>query len=236
MLQQILDEIPAFAGYKDRQSVFLYANKAYAVLIGLPHSEDVVGRTDFDMPCETVACAPMFQKQDQEVLRSRQPLRILDVHRFADGKWRAFLVTKTPLFGGSSENDEPIGTMFYGVDITSPGIIELGSVLGRIHAGADPKALVGAGSHLVEGFSADTGTLTRREAEILFFLLRGKSAKETAVILSMSRRTVEQHIDKMKQKLGARSKFELIEVAIEAGYMHRIPDSLFSRQLSITLG
>ncbi|WP_394835604.1 helix-turn-helix transcriptional regulator [Pendulispora rubella] len=234
MLQRLLDEIPAFAGYKDRQSVFLYANKAYGVLIGLPHHEDVIGRTDFDMPCETVACAPMFQKQDQEVLRSRQPLRILDVHRFADGKWRAFLVTKTPLYGGS-EKDEPVGTMFYGVDITSPGIIELGSLLGRIHTGADPTSLVGAGSHLIEGFS-DAGALTRREAEILFFLLRGKSAKETAVILAMSRRTVEQHIDKMKRKLGARSKFELIEVAIEAGYMHRIPDSLFSRQLSISLG
>jgi len=231
--RRILDEIPAFAGYKDRHSVFLYANKAYGVLMGLPHHEDIIGRTDFDMPCETVACAPMFQKQDQEVLHSRQPLRILDVHPFADGKWRAFLVTKSPFYGG--ENDEPVGTMFYGVDITSPGIIELGSMLGRIHAGADPKALVGAGSHLLEGFG-ETGSLTRREAEVLFFLLRGKSAKETAVILSMSRRTVEQHIEKMKGKLGARSKFELIEVAIEAGYMHRIPESLFSKQLSISLG
>jgi DNA-binding CsgD family transcriptional regulator len=51
--------------------------------------------------------------------------------------------------------------------------------------------------------------LTTRENECLYYLLAGKSAKQTAAILNISQRTVEFHLDNIKLKAGCRTKIEL---------------------------
>lgn len=56
--------------------------------------------------------------------------------------------------------------------------------------------------------------LTKREFECLFWCVNGKTAKETARILSLSPRTVEDYIKNIKQKLGCESKIELIDIAL----------------------
>lgn len=63
-LKQIFDQMPGAWGCKDENSVFLYANSEYGRIIGLPHHEDVIGRTDFDMPCDTTNLAGTFQEQE----------------------------------------------------------------------------------------------------------------------------------------------------------------------------
>lgn len=52
--------------------------------------------------------------------------------------------------------------------------------------------------------------LTRREKEVVAQLLRGYSAKESAKVLGISYRTVETHIDNIKNKFGVNRKHELI--------------------------
>jgi len=52
--------------------------------------------------------------------------------------------------------------------------------------------------------------LTRREMEILLHLLKGISAKQSAAILAISKRTVENTIARIKDKSNCKSKYELI--------------------------
>lgn len=52
--------------------------------------------------------------------------------------------------------------------------------------------------------------LTTRENECLYYLLAGKSAKQTAAIMNISQRTVEFHLDNIKLKAGCRTKLELL--------------------------
>ena len=52
---------------------------------------------------------------------------------------------------------------------------------------------------------------TRREAQVLFHLLKGKTIPEVAQKLSLSPRTIEFYVKNMRLKLGAYSKDELIE-------------------------
>jgi DNA-binding CsgD family transcriptional regulator len=60
-----------------------------------------------------------------------------------------------------------------------------------------------------------TGTLfTKRENEVLFHLVQGKTAREISILLNISTRTVEHHIENMKAKSDSKSKSELIEKAI----------------------
>lgn len=52
-----------------------------------------------------------------------------------------------------------------------------------------------------------------REKQCLKWLLNGKSAKQTALLMSISRRTVESYFENIKVKLGCWSKNEVFEIA-----------------------
>ena len=54
--------------------------------------------------------------------------------------------------------------------------------------------------------------LTKREAECMVWLLRGKTTSNIATILELSSRTVESYIKNMKTKTGCRTKSELIDL------------------------
>ncbi|MFN7098030.1 MAG: helix-turn-helix transcriptional regulator [Gammaproteobacteria bacterium] len=69
-------------------------------------------------------------------------------------------------------------------------------------------------------------TLTTRESECLFYILRGKSAKSIAHVLSISAKTVEFHMENLKNKFDCVSKSQLIERTIELGYGDVLPMSL----------
>jgi DNA-binding CsgD family transcriptional regulator len=52
--------------------------------------------------------------------------------------------------------------------------------------------------------------VTRREAECIYYLMQGKTAKETAKILKISPRTVETHLEHVRNKAGCHNKMNLI--------------------------
>jgi len=54
--------------------------------------------------------------------------------------------------------------------------------------------------------------LTNREAQVLYHLRLGKTAKETAQDIFLSPRTVETHLDNLKQKTFCKSKLELMSL------------------------
>lgn len=56
--------------------------------------------------------------------------------------------------------------------------------------------------------------LTKREEQVLSLLVRGKTAKEIAIRLYVSQRTIEHHIENLKIKFKASNKSQLIEMAL----------------------
>lgn len=63
---------------------------------------------------------------------------------------------------------------------------------------------------------------TRREAECMLWLLRGKTIHGVALVLKLSPRTVEYYIKNMKNKLGCRTKFELIDLIYASEFMKSV--------------
>lgn len=51
--------------------------------------------------------------------------------------------------------------------------------------------------------------LTNREYECVNYLIRGKTAEEIAIILNISRRTVETHVQNIKRKMNCYNQFRL---------------------------
>ncbi|MBP7336776.1 LuxR family transcriptional regulator [Niveispirillum sp.] len=59
--------------------------------------------------------------------------------------------------------------------------------------------------------------LTGRERDCLLWACRGKTIAETAIILTISDRTVKFHMENAMQKLGVHNKFHAIAMAIQLG-------------------
>jgi DNA-binding CsgD family transcriptional regulator len=64
--------------------------------------------------------------------------------------------------------------------------------------------------------------LTRREAECMVLLLKGKTINGVASVLKLSPRTVEYYIKNMKSKLGCRTKFELVDLVYASEFMKNV--------------
>jgi DNA-binding CsgD family transcriptional regulator len=48
--------------------------------------------------------------------------------------------------------------------------------------------------------------LARREAEVLFWISKGKTSREIAAILSITRKTVDKHVERIHRKLGTETR------------------------------
>jgi DNA-binding NarL/FixJ family response regulator len=67
------------------------------------------------------------------------------------------------------------------------------------------------------GAGPATPALTERETEVLRFVAKGLSAKQIAAKLSLSHRTVENHVQATFRKLQVANRVELTRYAIEHG-------------------
>lgn len=223
-VRDYIDSLPGPAVYKDASSTFQYLNAAYGDLVGLRHRLDFIGGMASDLPCGAAEAACSFEAQDRHVLETGKILRNLDIHPYADGEWGVHLGRKEPVF---DDNRRVIGSIWHGTDITSAYTMAIGTQLAQF-AGEPQSSYV---------LSADGGpvALSPRESEVLFLILRGKTAKLAAAVLNLSHRTVQQYVEMLRQKFGVESKVELIDTAIAQGYLSMIPLSIFSKQLSVVL-
>ncbi|MEE9282032.1 MAG: response regulator transcription factor [Myxococcota bacterium] len=79
------------------------------------------------------------------------------------------------------------------------------------------KELVEACRERAEQDADPLRKLTPRQREVLQLLAEGRSAKEIAAVLNVSRRTAEFHKYRMMEELGIRTSAELIRFAIRHG-------------------
>ncbi len=61
--------------------------------------------------------------------------------------------------------------------------------------------------------------LTPRELDVLKLLAEGYSAKEIAIKLHVTSRTVESHVDKLRLKTRSRNRTHMVAQAIQLGLL-----------------
>ena len=72
MLRLVLDAIPVCVHWKDLHSVYLGCNCRFARDAELDSPEQIIGKTDFDLPWKRFA--RLYQRRDRQVIRTGQPL------------------------------------------------------------------------------------------------------------------------------------------------------------------
>ncbi|MDG0023426.1 EAL domain-containing protein [Trinickia sp. Y13] len=98
MLETVIDNIPQRIFWKDRDSRYLGCNMAFARDAGLAYTEQVIGKTDRDMPWGELADA--LRKADEEVIATGVPKMNHEFEVLIDGVHRAGITSKLPLTNG----------------------------------------------------------------------------------------------------------------------------------------
>jgi DNA-binding CsgD family transcriptional regulator len=73
-------------------------------------------------------------------------------------------------------------------------------------------------------------SLSKREKEVIFLSIRGKTAKSIGETLHISKRTVEKHLLNIKVKMNVSTKAELIEKVIDKYIIEGIINGLHNRE------
>jgi len=97
MLQLVMDNIPQLIFWKDKNSVYLGCNQNFAHVAGFGSREEIVGKTDFDLPWKKEE-SDFFCQCDARVMETDLPeYHIIEPQLQADGKqfWKD--MNKIPL-------------------------------------------------------------------------------------------------------------------------------------------
>lgn len=96
-LYLVFDNMPEAAFWKDRNSVYLGCNQKFSAAAGLASPEEIIGKTDFDLPWKLEE-AEWFRTCDRRVMASDSPeLGIIETQRQADGSQYWLETNKIPL-------------------------------------------------------------------------------------------------------------------------------------------
>jgi len=121
-VQLVLNNIPSFVFWKDRESVYLGCNMNFAKAAGLKFPDEIIGKNDYEMPWSKED-SDFYRKVDREVMASGEPqINFEEPQTFSDGSTRWLRTSKIPLrnFSGIV-----IGILGLYEDITERKNIEL---------------------------------------------------------------------------------------------------------------
>lgn len=223
--ESVLWQLPGFIILKNINSTYMGCNENFIALAGYKNLDSIIGITDEDLKCEASNYASIFRQQDREAMLYK-PQVILDIHHFADNKLWICISRKIPL---KDNNQKVIGSINQMSEINLPLLNKLGIALTRTSSKKTENRL---NSLTLTKDGYETYNISKRESECLFYILRGKTAKEIAKILNLSPRTVEEYTENLKFKFCCQTKTELVGKAISEGLLTTIPTSLFPNSLS----
>jgi len=116
VFRTLVDMVPDRIYAKDRQSRFIFANKAVAFYMGASTPEEMIGKTDFDFYPEDIAS--QYFAVEQELIRAERPLIAFEqlVPNLSNGETGWLQTTKVLLRDGDGRI---IGLVGVGRDITA---------------------------------------------------------------------------------------------------------------------
>ena len=111
MLETVINNIPQGVFWKDRNSVYLGGNRVVLQSHGFRSVDEIVGKSDFQLPGLTRAEAASFIRRDREVMERDQPqLGMIEPMTRADGSVVWLETSKLPLHDAHGQVIGVLGT------------------------------------------------------------------------------------------------------------------------------
>lgn len=203
---------------------YSHVTPSAALQSGYSKSDKMLGTTIFDLKAPVVEIANFVHGLNLRVLESKKPIFLFDIGVYGGGLACCF-TAKELYFSPDSYLVSGILTKATLLDkgALTPFIFDLYKSIVRLNR-ADKFG--GVAYEIVENYS-ELG-LTNVESRVMFLLAHGKTAAKIAELSHRSMKTVEGHIEKIKNKLGVNRKEQLVEYMIYTNLIHRIPSSIVS--------
>ncbi len=225
----VLEALPGYVFWRTQAAKYAGCNAAAAKLLGYDQAEDIVNTSEYDMPCQAAKAAEIFIEQNTKALDGRR-LLILDIHPYCNNEQHVLLVEKFPIY----KDNKIICAVTRAIDIADTLLDSFSSIISQANSpylGSNKKF----SQSLTVNARAQDFNLSKREAECLFYLIRGMTMKAIGKILGISERTVENHIAKIKDKFDCRKKDDLIQYCLEHNLYNLVPESLVPKNISLIL-
>jgi DNA-binding CsgD family transcriptional regulator len=195
--------------WKDSDSIYYGSNDFFAELITCATYE-MVGITDHDFT-KITSQADSFQANDQQVINDNTTGMFIEHGDYKNNNAQTVLSFKTPLTDSANHTVGVFGMSFPLDQDNFAKTTNLITQLGIITC----KPLLTLPNNVIK----KKHPLTNREKECIYHLIRGMTAKEIAQKLAISYRTVEKHLDNVKEKLHCKTRSELIRTIIDSGLL-----------------
>lgn len=186
----------------------------YAKKFGFRNPIDFLGESDYSMRCPAVNLASKFIAQDREIIATRESRSYVALTSYSGRQLEPVFVLKEYKQSHVICNVAKLNKSTFSNQIQK----ELQDLDGRFHRN------INLCFEIVDRYP----DMTSRETQVAFFLLRGKTAREIAGILNLSYRTVQHHIERIKNKMSCLTSTQLIELLLCLGLFEKIPKPLIS--------
>jgi len=114
MLSIVINNVPQYIFWKDKNFVFLGCNENFANTIGINSPSDIVGKTDYDLIDN--GKADHFREIDKQIINKNKPIyNMLECHESTNGKTIWVNINKMPLH---DSNNNIIGILGTFSDVT----------------------------------------------------------------------------------------------------------------------
>jgi diguanylate cyclase (GGDEF)-like protein/PAS domain S-box-containing protein len=157
-LRTLIDNFPFMVWLKDVNSRLLAANTAYANMVGVSSSEELIGKTDFDFfPADL---AQQYVDGDQEAMHSNTPIGVIIPIKDSEGNYRWIESYKSALV----TDGKVVGSLGYARDITE-----------SIQKEKEYQSLVESSPNTVTRFDSDCKRVFLNSKNSQFFELDSES-------------------------------------------------------------
>ncbi|AJJ64471.1 helix-turn-helix transcriptional regulator [Yersinia aldovae] len=201
---------------KDNQSRYVYANHRFNRLCNLPDRYCVEGLLDGEIPMPSAEFQDEFQRQDRlaELLQDR--IMTLEINEWDSLSYLTpFFADRYPLI---DENGVSQGVIIHGRPVHDTILTHLNIKL--------PISIT---------FTPPSQLLTKREWEVLFYILHHFSSNEISKKVHLSPRSVCNITQNIYRKAGVTSKKQIIEYCHEQNIHNYVPQSIFEYSGSFPL-
>jgi DNA-binding CsgD family transcriptional regulator len=214
----ILEQLPGYIGWKDVNLNHLGCNRNLANILQLREPAQITGLKDSDLLDHTTDSDLFHQKNDLLVLKGNV---LKGFHKSsAPYNGSLYYFIKKPLYDCANH--------IYGLIYYCHEFIACKELTNLFEI--DKKQFSTNGHYCIEA-PDNVFNLSSRELECLFYTLRGKTAKQAAEILNLSKRTVESYIENIKNKFGCNTKSDLLLIGIANGYLNYIPSQFVTHAI-----
>ncbi|MEN3262644.1 LuxR C-terminal-related transcriptional regulator [Sodalis endosymbiont of Spalangia cameroni] len=192
-------------GVRDNESRIVYLNQASVDFLNIPTGFDFEGRKDGDFPCAWSALEEEFEAHDRKAESSEYGAEVICTSYY--GRNNVLEPYYAPKFPVYSHDGDVLGTVFYAKKFSFISVCDFFDNL---------KPSVFTLTPPVDSF-------TERELDIIFYAIQKLSAKEMAKKLCLSHRTIENRLQGIYNKIGAKTLSELVEYCHETGLNNYVP-------------